>query len=46
MVGRFRDWGYGFVAIASDLAMMTARAGELLAQLGVAAPAPASTAAY
>jgi len=47
MVGRFRDWGYGFVAIASDVAMMTARAGELLAALAgkPVEPAPV-TAAY
>jgi 2-dehydro-3-deoxyglucarate aldolase/4-hydroxy-2-oxoheptanedioate aldolase len=46
MVGRFRDWGYGFVAIASDLAMMTARAGELLGSLRDQAPAPVAEAAY
>ena len=48
MVGRFREWGYGFVAIGSDLAVMTSRAGELLATLAgrpAGAPAPV-TAAY
>ncbi len=47
MVGRFREWGYGFVAIASDLAMMIARAGEMLSALcgEKAAPQPV-TAAY
>ena len=45
MVGRLREWGYGFVAVASNLAMMTARAGELLATLA-GKPTAAATAAY
>jgi 2-dehydro-3-deoxyglucarate aldolase/4-hydroxy-2-oxoheptanedioate aldolase len=46
MVGQFREWGYGFVAIASDLGLMTARAAEVLAALAgkQAAPAPAAAA--
>lgn len=46
MAGQFRDWGYGFVAVASDLAMMTARAGEMLSALRGQAPAPRPVAAY
>lgn len=47
MVRRFLDYGHDFAAIASDIAMMTGRAGEFLASLrqtdAPAAPAaPAS----
>lgn len=41
MVRRFLDYGYSFAAIASDIAMMTGRAGEFLARLK-GAPAPAN----
>lgn len=40
MVRRFLDYGYDFAAIASDMAMMVARAGELL---GALRPTPAAT---
>lgn len=46
MVQRFVGYGYTFAAIASDIAMMTARANEFLAALKDA-PAPAApTGAY
>jgi len=38
MVKRFMDYGYDFVAIASDIAMMTGRAGEWLAKLHDTSP--------
>ena len=42
MVRRFIDYGYDFVAVASDIAMMTGRASEWLGALrGEAAPAAA-----
>ena len=45
MVRRFIDYGYNYVAIASDLAMMTSRASEWLAALRQStAPAPAPAA--
>jgi 4-hydroxy-2-oxoheptanedioate aldolase len=47
MVGRFLDYGYSYAAVASDLAMMTGRAGEWLGTLrGEAAPAAQPVAAY
>lgn len=47
MVGRFLGYGYSFAAVASDLAMMTGRAGEWLGTLrGEAAPAAQPAAAY
>lgn len=33
MVGRFLDYGYGFAAVASDLALMTGRAVDWLGEL-------------
>ena len=33
MVGGFLEMGYGFAAVASDMAMMTGRASEWLATL-------------
>ena len=45
MVRRFIDYGYDYVAIGSDLAMMTSRASEWLAALRQStAPAPAPAA--
>lgn len=46
MVGRFLDHGYGYAAIASDIAMMTARAGEFLATLKKGAPPAVTGSAY
>jgi 4-hydroxy-2-oxoheptanedioate aldolase len=47
MVRRFLGYGYDFAAIASDMAMMTGRAGEFLGALrAVAAAAPGTAAAY
>ena len=46
MVGRFLDYGYTFAAVASDLALMTGRANDWLAELRKTAPAAASQAAY
>jgi 2-keto-3-deoxy-L-rhamnonate aldolase RhmA len=46
MVRRFQSYGYTWTAIASDLALMTARARECLAALRGTAPAPRETAAY
>jgi 2-dehydro-3-deoxyglucarate aldolase/4-hydroxy-2-oxoheptanedioate aldolase len=45
MVARFRDWGYQFAAIASDLAMMTGRAADWLGELRGEATRPAPAAA-
>ncbi len=45
MVRRFLDYGYSFAAVASDLALMTGRAGEWLGALRDSAP-PTATAAY
>lgn len=42
MARRFLDYGYRFVAMASDIALMTGRAGEFLAALRDA-PAPEAT---
>jgi 2-keto-3-deoxy-L-rhamnonate aldolase RhmA len=47
MVRRFLGYGYNFAAIASDMAMMVARAGELLGELRpTPAAAPTETAPY
>ncbi|WP_312525845.1 aldolase/citrate lyase family protein [Paracoccus sp. (in: a-proteobacteria)] len=46
MVARFLDYGYTFAAVASDLAMMTGRANDWLAQLRKTAPVAVSQAAY
>jgi len=47
MVKRFMAYGYDFVAVASDLALMTGRAQEWLAKLRPDAPSTSpSTAAY
>ncbi len=46
MVGRFLDYGYTFAAVASDLALMTGRANDWLAQLRKTAPVAAPQAAY
>lgn len=46
MVGRFLDYGYGFAAVASDLALMTGRALDWLGELRGTAPAAAPLAAY
>jgi 2-dehydro-3-deoxyglucarate aldolase/4-hydroxy-2-oxoheptanedioate aldolase len=46
MVGRFLDYGYTFAAVASDLALMTGRANDWLAELRKTAPAAVSQAAY
>lgn len=45
MVGRFLDYGYDWVAVASDMAMMTGRAVEWVAAMR-GRPAPVATAAY
>ena len=46
MVRRFIGYGYGYVAVASDIAMMTSRASEWLGSLrGEAQTAPAAPAA-
>ena len=42
MVKRFIGYGYDYAAIASDIALMTGRAGEWLDQLKGAAQAPAT----
>lgn len=45
MVGQFIEYGYSFAAMASDIAMMTGRGTEWLAQLrGEELPAPAAPA--
>ena len=47
MVRRFIGYGYSYVAIASDIAMMTSRASEWLGALrDQPAPTDAPTAAY
>lgn len=46
MVAKFLDYGYGFAAVASDMGLMTGRAGEWLAQLRQAQPAAAPQSAY
>lgn len=47
MVGRFLDYGYGFAAVASDIAMMTGRAGDWLGALrGETTPAAQPAVAY
>jgi 2-dehydro-3-deoxyglucarate aldolase/4-hydroxy-2-oxoheptanedioate aldolase len=47
MVRRFIGYGYGYVAVASDIAMMTSRASEWLSVLrDQPAPVNAPTAAY
>ncbi|APX25901.1 2-dehydro-3-deoxyglucarate aldolase (plasmid) [Salipiger profundus] len=48
MVGSYIGMGYSFAAIASDLAMMSGRAREVLGALGAdaAAAAPAGSSAY
>jgi 4-hydroxy-2-oxoheptanedioate aldolase len=47
MVRRFIDYGYSYVAMASDIAMMTSRASEWLGILrGSPAPAAVPSAAY
>ena len=47
MVRRFIGYGYDFAAIASDIALMTGRAGDWLGQLrGEPPQAAAPTAAY
>lgn len=46
MVGRFIDYGYSYAAVASDIAMMTGRASDWLAELrGDDKAAPAAPAA-
>ena len=46
MVGRFIGYGYGYVAVGSDIAMMTGRASDWLGALrGEAPSAPAAPAA-
>lgn len=46
MVSRFLDYGYSFAAVASDVALMTGRAAEWLAELRDTGPAQASEASY
>jgi 4-hydroxy-2-oxoheptanedioate aldolase len=46
MVGRFLEYGYDWVAIASDMAMMTGRAVEWVAAMRGRAPVAATSAAY
>lgn len=47
MVKRFIGYGYGYAAIASDIAMMTGRATDWLGQIkGTAAPVEKQMAAY
>jgi 2-dehydro-3-deoxyglucarate aldolase/4-hydroxy-2-oxoheptanedioate aldolase len=46
MVRRFLDYGYSFAAVASDMGMMTGRAGEWLAELRQAQAPAATQAAY
>lgn len=45
MVRRFQNYGYGFTAIGSDIALMTGRARDWLAELGGASPKSAASAA-
>jgi 2-dehydro-3-deoxyglucarate aldolase/4-hydroxy-2-oxoheptanedioate aldolase len=46
MVGRFLGYGYDWAAVASDMAMMTARAAEWAASLRGSAPITAPAAPY
>lgn len=46
MVRRFLDYGFTFAAVASDVAMMTARAREFLSELSGSAPAKAPAGPY
>lgn len=46
MVRRFLDYGYDYAAMASDIAMMTGRAGEFLSQLKDAPVQENTTGAY
>jgi 4-hydroxy-2-oxoheptanedioate aldolase len=46
MVARFVDYGYTWVAVASDLGMLTGRATDWIGTLRKRAPAAAATAAY
>jgi 2-dehydro-3-deoxyglucarate aldolase/4-hydroxy-2-oxoheptanedioate aldolase len=46
MVKRFQQYGFGFTAIGSDIAMMTGRARDWLAQLRSAPAEPSVAAAY
>ncbi len=46
MVARFQGYGYGWVAVASDLAMVTARAREWIGAIRGRATTTASGAAY
>ncbi|WP_347267700.1 aldolase/citrate lyase family protein [Paracoccus sp. (in: a-proteobacteria)] len=46
MVARFLDYGYDFAAVASDLGMLTGRAGEWLAEMRKTAPVAAQQSAY
>ncbi len=46
MVQRFLDYGYSWVAIGSDMSMMTGRAGEWLGQLRKTAAPPAASGPY
>lgn len=46
MVRRFLDYGYDYAAMASDIAMMTGRAGEFLSRLKDAPVQENPTAAY
>ena len=46
MVARFLGYGYDFVAVASDMGMMTGRAVEWLAEIRGGQAAPAAEAAY
>jgi len=46
MVRKFLEYGYSYAAIASDIAMMSGRAGEFLSKLKDAPTPEAPTAAY
>jgi 4-hydroxy-2-oxoheptanedioate aldolase len=46
MVARFVDYGYTWVAVASDLGMLTGRATDWIGTLRKRAPTTAATAAY
>jgi 4-hydroxy-2-oxoheptanedioate aldolase len=46
MVSRFVDYGYTWVAVASDLGMLTGRATDWIGALRKRAPAAAATSAY
>jgi 2-dehydro-3-deoxyglucarate aldolase/4-hydroxy-2-oxoheptanedioate aldolase len=46
MVKRFLDYGYSFAAVASDMGMLTSRAGDFLAALRGTAPAAGNAGPY